>query len=98
MTVSDESASGTPARPGAPGELELDSETMRELGYRVVDLLADRIAVLYKGKLVEEGTGEQVLGAPRHPYTQRLLASLPVPDPDEQARRRETWNQLRAEA
>jgi len=62
----------------------------------VVDLLADRIAVLYRGQLVEEGTGEQVLGAPQHPYTQRLLASLPVPDPDEQARRRAHWNTLRA--
>jgi peptide/nickel transport system ATP-binding protein len=61
----------------------------------VVDLLADRIAVLYKGKLVEEGTGAEVLGAPQHPYTQRLLASLPVPDPDEQARRRGVWEQLR---
>src|SRR3712207_9166491 len=60
----------------------------------VVDLLADRIAVLYRGRLVEEGTGAEVLGAPQHPYTQRLLASLPVPDPEEQARRRETWQGL----
>jgi peptide/nickel transport system ATP-binding protein len=61
----------------------------------VVDLLADRIGVLYRGQLVEEGTGEQVLGAPQHPYTQRLLASLPVPDPAEQARRRTLWESLR---
>src|SRR6185312_12783228 len=76
----------------------------RELGFAalfishdlaVVDLLADRIAVLYRGQLVEEGTGEQVLGAPQHPYTQRLLASLPVPDPEEQARRRHEWERLR---
>ena len=51
--------------------------------------------MLYKGKLVEEGTGAEVLGAPQHPYTQRLLASLPVPDPDEQARRRAVWEVLR---
>jgi peptide/nickel transport system ATP-binding protein len=62
----------------------------------VVDLLAERIAVLYRGQLVEEGTGAEVLGAPQHPYTQRLLASLPVPDPDEQARRRAEWDRLRA--
>ncbi|MDQ1663565.1 MAG: peptide/nickel transport system ATP-binding protein ddpF, partial [Blastococcus sp.] len=62
----------------------------------VVDLLADRIGVLYRGQLVEEGTGEQVLGAPQHPYTQRLLASLPVPDPEEQSRRRAVWQSLRA--
>jgi peptide/nickel transport system ATP-binding protein len=84
--------------------LELFDELQREHGFAalfishdlaVVDLLADRIAVLYKGRLVEEGTGAEVLGAPKHPYTQRLLASLPVPDPDEQARRRGLREQLR---
>jgi peptide/nickel transport system ATP-binding protein len=84
--------------------LELFDELQRQHGFAalfishdlaVVDLLADRIAVLYKGKLVEEGTGAEVLGAPQHPYTQRLLASLPVPDPDEQAARRGIWEQLR---
>jgi peptide/nickel transport system ATP-binding protein len=60
-----------------------------------VDLLADRFAVLYRGELVEEGTGAQVLGAPQHPYTQRLLASLPVPDPVAQAERREALHALR---
>ncbi|NQX03800.1 ABC transporter ATP-binding protein [Rathayibacter sp. VKM Ac-2856] len=78
--------------------LELFAELQREFGFAslfishdlaVVDLLADRIAVLYRGELVEEGTGEEVLSAPKHPYTQRLLASLPVPDPGEQAERRE---------
>ena len=61
----------------------------------MVDLLADRIAVLHRGSLVEEGTGAQVLGDPQHPYTQRLLASLPVPDPVEQAQRRARWQELR---
>lgn len=84
--------------------LELFAELQREFGFAalfishdlaVVDLLADRIAVLYKGKLVEEGTGAEVLGAPKHPYTQRLLASLPVPDPVEQAQRREALHALR---
>jgi peptide/nickel transport system ATP-binding protein len=51
--------------------------------------------VLYRGKLVEEGTGAEVLGAPAHPYTKRLLASLPVPDPTEQAQRREILRGLR---
>ncbi|MEF2976659.1 ABC transporter ATP-binding protein [Subtercola sp. YIM 133946] len=85
--------------------LELFAELQREFGFAalfishdlaVVDLLADRIAVLYRGTLVEEGTGAEVLGAPQHPYTQRLLASLPVPDPLEQARRREALRALRA--
>ncbi|HEX4442631.1 MAG TPA: ABC transporter ATP-binding protein [Galbitalea sp.] len=83
--------------------LELFSELQKEFGFAalfishdlaVVDLLADRIAVLYQGKLVEEGTGAEVLVAPKHPYTQRLLASLPVPDPIEQAHRRETLRSL----
>ncbi|UFS61273.1 dipeptide ABC transporter ATP-binding protein [Subtercola endophyticus] len=85
--------------------LELFASLQKEFGFAalfishdlaVVDLLADRIAVLYRGKLVEEGTGAQVLGAPQHPYTQRLLASLPVPDPVEQASRREALRALRA--
>jgi len=43
----------------------------------VVNELADRIAVMYAGQLVEEGTREDLLGRPRHPYTQGLLASVP---------------------
>jgi peptide/nickel transport system ATP-binding protein len=86
--------------------LELFSELQKEFGFAalfishdlaVVDLLADRIAVLYQGKLVEEGTGAEVLVAPKHPYTQRLLASLPVPDPVEQAIRREKLRALQTE-
>ena len=85
--------------------LDLFDELHRELGFAalfishdlaVVDMLADRIAVLHNGKLVEEGTGDEVLGSPREPYTQRLLASLPVPDPDAQAERRAQWEALRA--
>ena len=83
--------------------LELFVEMQARLGFAclfishdlaVVDLLADRIAVLHRGRLVEEGTSAQVLDSPRDPYTQRLLASLPVPDPDEQAERREAWRTL----
>ena len=86
--------------------LELFAELQKEFGFAalfishdlaVVDILADRIAVLYRGELIEEGTGAEVLGAPKHPYTRRLLASLPVPNPAEQAIRRETLRMLRAE-
>lgn len=86
--------------------LDLFRELQAELGFAslfishdlaVVDLLADRIAVLYQGSLVEEGTGAQVLGSPRDPYTQRLLASLPVPDPIAQGERRERLQKLRQE-
>jgi peptide/nickel transport system ATP-binding protein len=43
--------------------------------------LADRIGVMYLGKLVELGTSEQVYSAPRHPYTAGLIQSIPLPDP-----------------
>jgi len=84
--------------------LELFAELQKEFGFAalfishdlaVVDLLADRIAVLHRGVLVEEGTGAEVLGAPQHPYTKRLLASLPVPNPREQATRRVELQRLR---
>jgi peptide/nickel transport system ATP-binding protein len=84
--------------------LELFAELQKQFGFAalfishdlaVVDMLSDRIAVLWQGRLVEEGTGDEVLGAPKHPYTQRLLASLPVPDPVEQAERREQLRLLR---
>lgn len=60
----------------------------------VVDMLAQRIGVLYQGELIEVGTGAQVLGNPQHDYTRRLIASLPVPDPVEQERRREELGRL----
>ncbi|KAB1655643.1 ABC transporter ATP-binding protein [Pseudoclavibacter chungangensis] len=60
----------------------------------VVHKLAHRVAVLYHGELVEQGEVNQVLTAPEHPYTQRLVASLPVPDPVLQARRREELRAL----
>ena len=64
----------------------------------VVDMLSDRIGVLFHGELLEEGTGEQVLGSPSNDYTKRLIASLPVPDPDEQATRRGLARCLRSTA
>jgi oligopeptide/dipeptide ABC transporter ATP-binding protein len=44
----------------------------------VVAKVADRLAVMYAGRIVEEGPTERVLGAPRHPYTQGLLAASPT--------------------
>ena len=77
--------------------LELFKQLQAELGFAtvfishdlaVVDMLAHRIGVLYHGELVEVGIGSQILNEPKHPYTQRLIASLPVPDPVEQEQRR----------
>ena len=53
----------------------------------VVRHLADRVAVMYLGKLVEVGSVESVFAAPHHPYTQALLSAIPVPDPVVERRR-----------
>ena len=47
----------------------------------VVESMADRVAVMYLGQIVETGSVGQIFGNPRHPYTRRLLAAVPVPDP-----------------
>jgi peptide/nickel transport system ATP-binding protein len=47
----------------------------------VARYMCDRIAVMYKGKIVEIGETEDVLHNPRHPYTKALLSAVPVPDP-----------------
>lgn len=55
----------------------------------VVDILAHRIAVMQEGRLVEVGDRDQILKHAKDPYTQRLIAAVPVPDPAEQKIRRE---------
>ena len=55
----------------------------------VVEQLSDRIAVMCNGEIVEQGTTRQIISNPQHEYTQKLIAAVPVPDPAEQARRRE---------
>ncbi|WP_370950428.1 ABC transporter ATP-binding protein [Amycolatopsis sp. cg5] len=57
----------------------------------VVDLLADRVAVMQRGKLIEVGTRDQVLHSPQQDYTRRLLSAAPVADPVLQAERRAAW-------
>ena len=54
----------------------------------VVRHIADRVAVMYAGRLVEEGTREQVFDDPKHPYTRSLLACSPKPDPTGKRSRR----------
>ena len=87
--------------------LELFAELQEELGFAclfithdlaVVEHVADRIAVLRHGKLVEAGTTAEILISPADPYTRRLIAAVPVPDPREQAQRRLRRRELLGEA
>ncbi|GAA5086525.1 ATP-binding cassette domain-containing protein [Microbacterium yannicii] len=79
--------------------------TGADLGYlfiahdmAVVEFLAQRVVVLNRGRIVEQGTTAEVLQNPQNHYTRVLMAASPVPDPDEQARRREAWQALKATA
>ena len=85
--------------------LELFKKLQVEIGFAclfithdlaVVDMLADRIMVMHKGKIVEHGDADQIMQHPQNPYTQKLLASLPVPDPREQRGHREHLHELLA--
>lgn len=53
----------------------------------VIEHVSHRVAVMYLGHIVEIGTRDEVLGAPRHPYTEALLSAVPTPKP--QGKRRE---------
>ena len=47
----------------------------------LVEVIADRVAVMRQGEIVEEGSVERIFAAPEHDYTKELLAAIPVPDP-----------------
>ena len=74
--------------------LELIKDLQKKIGVAVIfithDLgvvanVADRVAVMYAGKIVEIGTSDEVFYNPRHPYTWGLLASMPTLDSDDDA-------------
>jgi oligopeptide transport system ATP-binding protein len=48
----------------------------------VVHFVADRVLVMYQGRVVEQADRDQLFASPAHPYTAELLAAVPVPDPD----------------
>ena len=86
--------------------LELFKRLQAEIGFAclfithdlaVVDMLADRVMVMHKGRIVEHGDTEDIMQHPQDPYTRKLLASLPVPDPREQRAHREQLHALLAQ-
>jgi peptide/nickel transport system ATP-binding protein len=64
----------------------------------VVRRICHRVAVMYRGEIVEQGEGATITRTPEHPYSKRLLLASPVADPAEQHRRREAWLALRESA
>ena len=85
--------------------LELFKRLQVEIGFAclfithdlaVVDMLADRIMVMHQGEIVEHGESDQIMRNPQNPYTKKLLASLPIPDPREQHKHRDELHALLA--
>lgn len=79
------------------GVINLLQRLQRELGLSylfvshdlsVVRHLADRLAVMYLGRFVEQGDVDTVFANPTHPYTQALFSAIPIPDPAVERRRR----------
>jgi oligopeptide/dipeptide ABC transporter ATP-binding protein len=68
-------------------KLMLELRAQRELAYLFIThdlslawVVADRIAVVYLGRIVELGPAAEVIGNPRHPYTKALVSVIPVPE------------------
>ena len=96
LLIADEPLSALDASVQA-ATINLLVELQRQLGFACLfithdlsaaEVLCDRIAVMYLGRLVETATREQLFSRPKHPYTQALLSAVLVPDPAAQRARK----------
>ena len=96
LIVADESVSALDVSIKAQ-VINLMLDLQRELGLAflfishdiaIVERVSHRIAVMYLGEIVEIGPRQAVLGNPQHPYTQKLIAAAPIPDPARRSARR----------
>ena len=90
LLVADEPTAGLDVSVAA-GILNLMKDLREQLGLtyilithnlNIIRFIADRVAVMYLGKLVEVGPTETLFAHPQHPYTEALISAVPIPDPD----------------
>ncbi len=96
LLVADEPTAGLDVSVAA-GILNLMKDLREQLGLtyilithnlNIIRFIADRVAVMYLGKLVEVGATETLFTRPRHPYTEALMSAVPIPDPDVRLQRK----------
>jgi oligopeptide/dipeptide ABC transporter ATP-binding protein len=54
----------------------------------ITNFIADRVVVMYLGRIVEMGNGDEIFASPKHPYTEALLSAVAIPDPEQRRNKR----------